>query len=65
MAVHKYRVGQSLTFSPGRVGMREASRICKVVRLLPIDGSGEPQYRIKCTTEAVERVTKETTLSID
>jgi len=65
MAAHKYRIGQTLTFSPGRIGMREAQRTCTIIRLLPVDAAGEPQYRIKCSTEVMERVTRETTLSKD
>jgi len=62
MALHKYKLGQSLTFSPGRIGL-EARRACKVVRLLPNDEAGQPQYRIKCVSEPVERVAKESALS--
>lgn len=51
---HKYRIGQTLKFAPARSG----AQFCKVVRLLPIE-DGEPQYRIKCSDENVERVVKE------
>ncbi|MDX2159355.1 MAG: hypothetical protein SFW09_22850 [Hyphomicrobiaceae bacterium] len=62
MSTHKYRIGQSLKFSARRMGSTEGAQYCKVVRLLPLEGS-EPQYRIKCTNENVERVVKEYALS--
>jgi hypothetical protein len=63
MVRHRYKVGQSLSYSAGQMGRREGTRTCKVMRLLPKDESGVPQYRIQCTAEAVERVAKENTLS--
>lgn len=39
----------------------EGALYCKIMQLLP-EESGEPQYRIKCTHESVERVVKEHTL---
>ena len=61
MASHKYKVGQSLVFSPRRIGNRTANQSCKVVRLMPIE-NGECQYRIKCTGDTVERIAKESQL---
>lgn len=63
MTAHRFKVGQTLSYSPGHVGHREATRSCKVLRLMPTDESGMPQYRIQCTSEAVERVAKESMLS--
>lgn len=62
MAAHKFKIGQNLDFSPRRMGSPEGSRQCKILRLLPAE-DGEPQYRIKCNAEAVERVVKEYTLT--
>ena len=62
MRQHKYKIGQSLKFVPRRIGSAEGASNCKVVRLLPVE-DGEPQYRIKCTSENVERVVKEFSLS--
>ncbi len=62
MASHKFKIGQNLDFSPRRMGSPEGSRQCKILRLLPAE-DGEPQYRIKCSSEAVERVVKEYTLT--
>jgi hypothetical protein len=55
---HKFKVGQTLQFTQRRMGSSDGSLICKIVQLLPLE-DGEPQYRIKCTSEAVERVVKE------
>jgi hypothetical protein len=59
---HKYRVGQTVDYDPGRMGVRASSREYKVVRLLPPEGS-ELLYRIKSVGEAFERVAKERELS--
>jgi hypothetical protein len=40
------------------MGTRDGALVCKVMQLLPLE-DGEPQYRIKCTSEATERVVKE------
>lgn len=63
MATHRYKVGQALNFSPGRMGHLQTDRTCKVTRLLPVDESGVPQYRIQCASEAMERVANENSLS--
>lgn len=62
MRSHKFRVGQNLRFAPRRMGSVEPSMFCKVVQQLPLE-YGEPQYRIKCSNENVERVVKEYSLS--
>lgn len=59
---HKFKIGESLTFAPRRMGGGEPALYCKVVRLLPME-EGEPLYRIKCSSENVERVVKEFALS--
>jgi len=63
MATHRYKVGQALVYSPGRMGPMQFERTCKVVKLLPADEGGVPQYRIQCTSEPTERVAKESALS--
>ena len=62
MAAHKFKVGQLLEFSPGRMGFPAAARPCKILRLLPAE-DGQLQYRIKCMAENFERVAKENSLS--
>ena len=61
MASHKFKVGQSLVFSPRRIGHRAGNLSCKVVSLMPVE-DGECQYRIKCTYDNVERIAKESQL---
>jgi len=62
MSVHKFKIGQTLCFAPARMGARQSSRACTVMRLLPSE-DGQPLYRIKCPSENVERVVKEYMLS--
>ena len=38
MSSHKFRVGETVDFKPGRMGFPAASRECTIVRLLPIEG---------------------------
>jgi hypothetical protein len=61
MATHKFKVDQTLMFSPRRIGYPQGDQSCKVVRLMPIEG-GEFQYRIKCNYDNVERIVKESQL---
>lgn len=63
MPIHRYKIGQALNFSPGRMGHIQSDRLCKVTRLLPANEGGVPQYRIQCASESVERVANENSLS--
>jgi hypothetical protein len=63
MASHRFKVGQSLFYEPGRAALNGGSRPCKVVRLLPAQEDGQLQYRIRCNAETTERVVKELFLS--
>lgn len=58
---HKYKVGETVGFSPSRWSMRAPSGNCKVIRLLPHDG-GENLYRVKCASEPFERIARESEL---
>jgi hypothetical protein len=62
MPTHKYKVGQSVEFTPIRSAIPSSSRAYTIVRLLPADG-GEPVYRIKSITEPFERIAQERELS--
>jgi predicted RNA-binding protein YlxR (DUF448 family) len=62
LADHKFKVGQTVDFSPGRHGMPAMSRLYKVVKLLPPE-AGQLLYRIKGTSEPFERVARERELS--
>jgi hypothetical protein len=52
---HKFGVGETVYFT--------ASSTYEVIRLLPTDGD-DCQYRIKSSTEAFERVAKESQLDV-
>lgn len=62
MPSHKFAVGQTVDFKPSRMGFPAANRECKIIRRLPAEG-GNQLYRIKCTTEAFERVVNEAQLT--
>lgn len=61
MSGHKFKVGQTVEFTPLRSGIPASSRDYKVIRLQPIE-QGLPTYRIKSNNEAFERIAKETEL---
>ena len=60
---HKYNVGETVYFTASNVARPAASGTYEVIRLLPTDGD-DYQYRIKNSTEAFERVAKESQLYI-
>ena len=60
---HKYNVGETVYFTASNVARPAASGTYEVIRLLPTDGD-DCQYRIKSSTEAFERVAKESQLDI-
>jgi hypothetical protein len=62
MSSHRYKVGQTVDYKPGRMGFPAANRECTIVRLLPVEG-GNHLYRIKCASEAFERVVREVQLA--
>src|SRR5258708_625464 len=60
---HKYSVGETVYFTASNVARPAATGTYEVIRLLPTDGD-DCQYRIKSSTEAFERVAKESQLDI-
>ncbi|MGE0700193.1 MAG: hypothetical protein AB7O57_13940 [Hyphomicrobiaceae bacterium] len=58
MAIHKYKIGQLVRFSPGRTSMSATAREYKITALLPPE-NGQNQYRIKAVSETFERVAQE------
>jgi hypothetical protein len=60
---HKFSVGSTVYFTASNVARPAASGTYEVVRLLPTDGE-DCQYRIKSSTEAFERVAKESQLAL-
>ncbi|WP_119678022.1 hypothetical protein [Indioceanicola profundi] len=61
MNMHKFQVGQSLVFTPGRFEHQKGSDLFEVTRLLPAEGT-ELQYRVKNTGSGQERVVRESQL---
>jgi hypothetical protein len=60
---HKFPVGATVYFTASNVSRPAASGTYEIIRLLPTDGD-DCQYRIKSSTEAFERVAKESQLAI-
>jgi hypothetical protein len=58
---HKYHIGQTVYFTSRPIGHMAANGTYQIVKLLPSDGD-DYQYRIKSTSEAFERVAKESQL---
>jgi hypothetical protein len=58
---HKFRIGQTVYFTSRPIGHMVANSTYEVVRLLPSDGA-DYQYRIKNSSEAFERVARESQL---
>jgi len=64
LRTHKFRVGQTVSYTSSPITRPGASGSYKVVRLLPSDGE-DYQYRIKNPGEAFERVAKESQLELE
>lgn len=62
MSHHRFKVGQVVDFTT-LAGVTVLAREYKILRLLASEGS-EPLYRIKTITEPVERVARESELSL-
>jgi hypothetical protein len=58
---HRFKVGQSVTYTAGRKGGAGSSSVYKITQLLPPERD-EWQYRIKSADEPHERVAKEADL---
>ena len=58
---HKFRPGQTVYFTSKPLGHMAANGTYQIMKLLPSDGE-EHQYRIKSTSEAFERVARESQL---
>jgi len=57
----KFKVGQTVDFSPSLRGLAASTGLYKVTRILPTEGR-ERLYRIKTIAEAFERVVRESEL---
>lgn len=61
-ASSKFKVGQTVDFSPSLRGLAVSARLYKVTRVLPTEGR-ERLYRIKTIAEVFERVARESELA--
>jgi hypothetical protein len=59
---HKFGIGETVYFTASNVSRPAASGTYEVIRLLPTEGD-DYQYRIKSSTEAFERVARESQLA--
>ncbi len=59
MSDHKFKVGETVSYTSGRAGM---TNIYTIKQLLPPQGE-DRQYRIKSANEPHERVAKESELA--
>jgi hypothetical protein len=62
MSNHRFKVGQTVNYTPGPIGSVNADAVFKITHLLPADDD-EFQYRIKNASEPYERVAKESQLN--
>ncbi len=62
MALHKYKIGQTVEFIASRSRVSTGGRRYEILRLLPVE-AGEVLYRVKCKDEPFERIAKESELS--
>jgi hypothetical protein len=60
---HKFPVGTRVFYTASNVARPAASGSYEVIRLLPTEGD-DCQYRIKSSTEAFERVARESQLAL-
>lgn len=60
--ISKFKVGQTVDFSPSLRGLASSTRLYKVTRVLPTEGR-ERLYRIKTIAEVFERVARESELA--
>ncbi|CCE05426.1 conserved exported hypothetical protein [Bradyrhizobium sp. STM 3843] len=59
---HKFPVGSTVTFTASNISRPAASGTYEIIRQLPTEGD-DCQYRIKSSTEAFERVARESQLA--
>lgn len=62
MALHKFKLGQSVRFTPRKLTFPAGAQAYTIVRVLPAEG-GEYHYRIKSVYEPYERIAAESELS--
>jgi len=63
MTIHKFAVGQAVSFSPDRGQLHIRGELFTIVGLLP-ETADAPQYRIQSQTDGHERVVREDQLAV-
>ena len=63
MTIHKFAVGQAVSFSPDRGQLHTRGELFTIVSMLP-ETPDAPQYRIKSQTDGQERVVREDQLAV-
>jgi len=61
MSDHRFKVGQTVSYTPGFSGSVKADAVFKITQLMPA-ADDELQYRIRTASEPYERVAKESQL---
>jgi hypothetical protein len=61
MSARKFRIGQSVNYRPAVLG-RNAPGKYQVIKFLPQQKDGEPEYQIRHLNEGHERVARESEL---
>jgi hypothetical protein len=61
MNLHKFKVGQTVNYTPGFSGSVNADAVFKITQLMPA-ADDEFQYRIRAASEPYERVVRESQL---
>jgi hypothetical protein len=62
MPSHRFRVGQSVNYTPASRSLDAPRGAYEITRLLPQGDDGQFEYRIKHSGEAHERIAKESEL---
>jgi hypothetical protein len=62
MPARKFKVGQSVRFTPGKLTPPAGGQAYVIVRVLPAE-DGEYRYRIKSVYEPYDRMARESELS--
>ena len=60
-AMHKFKIGQTVDLITSTARSAASGRY-QIISLRPIDGGGDPQYRVKSKSESHERVVSESDL---
>jgi hypothetical protein len=63
LPVHRYVVGDRLRMTGGGQVVQRTASSCRVISLLPYEGRGPLQYRVRSEAEAFERIVAEADLT--